>query len=177
VQLLDQLLPMPACITTPAFDLVAWNCAYSTVNPDPSKFPGHLCNVLWGFFMSDELRNRRENWREAASDIVARFRATYARNADDTRFNEVVAALIDASADFRSYWEAQVVSGYPLDPHVVNHPDAGRITFKTERLELSGRPGLNLFLAVVANADSRARVDRLVADAVARGEPMVVKHA
>lgn len=124
--------------------------------------PGHNCLVT---FFTDQVVATRYPFREIAGPMmVAQFRAHAARYAEDPRFAEVVADLVERSTEFRRLWERHVVGMAPHVDLVYDHPELGRLSFAPTVLTPADRSDLRLFVYVpkdgTPTADALARDDR-----------------
>ncbi len=64
-----------------------------------------LRNVVWRFFQREEAHEFDLDWERRAQNLVAQFRADYARYPGDASFQEVIADLQRVSSQFRLWWE------------------------------------------------------------------------
>jgi transcriptional regulator with XRE-family HTH domain len=162
--LLSDLLPSPAYITTSAFDLAAWNQAYVALfNHDPAKLPMDRRNGLWAYYMSQSLRTGLENWEAEAQKAVARFRVETARMPNDERARAVVAELTEASPEFRTAWKLHQVRGFVGSVQAIDNPQVGLIRMQVMQFRPAHQPALTLMIHRPSDAVSRDRLSTLLA--------------
>ena len=65
-------------------------------------------------------------WDRAARALLSQFRAAAGRHQGDLRFAELVAALTEASPQFRDWWAEYPVRYFRPARIRVRHPQAGR---------------------------------------------------
>jgi len=66
------------------------------------------------------------HWEMQAQNLVAQFRADYARYPGDASFQEVIEDLQRVSPQFRLWWEQQDVRGLPDGPRAMHPPTLER---------------------------------------------------
>jgi hypothetical protein len=96
--------------------------------------------------------------------VLSQFRAAAGRRAGDPRFAELVAALTEASPEFRDWWADYPVRYFRPGKIGLDHPRAGRITLELFQLRPEDHPDLLLVMQVPADHDSRDRMARLLGD-------------
>ncbi|NBD27162.1 helix-turn-helix transcriptional regulator [Paenibacillus glycinis] len=127
---LDELGLSPACAMDVRMTIVAWNAAMYVLSGDLSQCSERERNLLWITFASAEFRRMKgDQWEEHARRTVAQFRADYARHVDDPWWGELVAALSEASEEFRAYWARHDVMDYSQAHKIMLHPTVGELTF------------------------------------------------
>jgi hypothetical protein len=65
------------------------------------------------------------DWEVQARNLVAQFRADYARYPGDTSFEELLHDLQHMSPLFREWWEQHDIRGLPNGPRPMMHPALG----------------------------------------------------
>jgi hypothetical protein len=75
----------------------------------------------------------------------------------------LVAALSEASPQFRDWWAEYPVRYFRPAKIRIRHPQAGRITLEMFQLRLEDDPGLLMVIQVPADPASRDRVAALLA--------------
>lgn len=144
------------------FDFLAWNTPYLRVRHDPGAFPGHRRNLLWMMFTDAENRARMVRWEPAARAVLSQFRAAVGQRPGDARFAELVAALSDASPEFRNWWSEYPVRDFKPATIAIDHPDAGRVALEIFQLRPVEHPDLLFVLQVPATDDDLDRVRSLL---------------
>jgi transcriptional regulator with XRE-family HTH domain len=157
VDLLDDLMPNPACVATESYDLLAWNEAYATVLSDPAKLPPDRRNVMWMAFLT-EIRQRTVDWSNASKAGIAFARAQVAKHPDNHRFREMISVLCDESEEFRAAWALQEV-GHPADlVHAFEHEVLGEVRFRILQFTTAGHRSLNVIVFQPWDEEARARL-------------------
>lgn len=128
-RIVDALCPHPAFVIGRRWDVLTWNRAAELVFHFHEPCPPHSRNVIWRFFVRGA-RNFDLHWEQQAQNLVAQFRADYARYPGDTSFQEIIADLQRVSPQFRLWWEQQEVRGLPDGPRAARHPTLGMLEFE-----------------------------------------------
>jgi transcriptional regulator with XRE-family HTH domain len=162
-RLVDAVAPNPASVYDIHFDYLAWNEPYRRVRHDPAVLADGRRNLLWMMFTDAENRQRMITWDRAARTVLSQFRAAAGRHPGDPRFAELVAALAEASPQFRDWWEEYPVRYFRPAKIRISHPQAGRITLEMFQLRLEDDPGLLMVIQVPADPASHDRVAALLA--------------
>ena len=162
-RLVDAVAPNPASVYDVHFDYLAWNEPYRRIRHDPAALPDGRRNLLWMMFTDAENRVRMTTWERAARVLLSQFRAAAGRHPGDPRFAELVAALTEASPQFRDWWAQYPVRYFRPAKIRISHPQAGRITLEMFQLRLEDDPGLLMVMQVPADPLSRDRVAALLA--------------
>jgi transcriptional regulator with XRE-family HTH domain len=162
-RLVDAVAPNPASVYDVHFDYLAWNEPYRRIRHDPAALPDGRRNLLWMMFTDAENRVRMTTWDRAARALLSQFRAAAGRPPGDPRFAELVAALTEASPQFRDWWAQYPVRYFRPAKIRISHPQAGRITLEMFQLRLEDHPGLLMVMQVPADPRSRDRVAALLA--------------
>jgi transcriptional regulator with XRE-family HTH domain len=158
-RLVDGLWPSVASVWDVHFDYLAWNAAYSRLRVDPARLPDGRRNMIWMMFTSAENRARMHRWEAAARAVLSQFRVAAAQRPGDPRFAELVAALAEASPDFRAWWPEYPVRSFRPTTIELTYPLAGRVSFELFQLRLVEQPDLVLVLQVPASPDDRRRAE------------------
>ncbi|MDB5407942.1 MAG: putative transcriptional regulator [Rhodospirillales bacterium] len=102
--MIDSLRGWPAYVKDARWQILAWNSAAQRIFGNFAELPEQDRNSLRLAFIDSSFRRAMVNWEEDARRIVARFRADYARHADDTGMRRLVSTLEKTSAEFRRLW-------------------------------------------------------------------------
>ena len=159
--LVDAAAPSPASVYDSHFDYLVWNEPYVRVRHDPATLPPGKRNMLWMMFTDPVNRGRMVRWESAARAVLSQFRATVGRSPDDPRLAELVAALTQASPQFREWWAEYPVRYFRPATIAIRHPQAGLIRLEMFQLRLVDRPDLIEVIQVPADATSLHRVRSL----------------
>ncbi len=127
-RVVDALTPHPAFVIGRRWDVLIWNRAASLLFRFDEPFPPHSRNVVWRFFQR-EVRSLDADWETQARNLVAQFRADYARYPGDASFEELLHDLQHISSSFREWWEQHDVRGLPDGPRSLIHPALGALEF------------------------------------------------
>jgi hypothetical protein len=92
-RVVDALNPHPAFVIGPRWDVLTWNRTADLLFHFHEPYPPHLRNVVWRFFLRGEARTLNLGWEMQAQNLVAQFRADYARYPGDASFHEVIAVV------------------------------------------------------------------------------------
>ncbi|MEM9556035.1 MAG: helix-turn-helix transcriptional regulator [Acidobacteriota bacterium] len=141
---LDALTSIPAIITTPQWDVVAWNEAARVALTDYAALSPPERNVLRRMFLDPETRAAQDDWESVARFLVATFRAETARAGEDVRAAELFAELSGKSAEFAEMWAEKDVRSTGEGIKKIRHPEAGPIAFEFSSFAVDGRPDLKL---------------------------------
>jgi transcriptional regulator with XRE-family HTH domain len=165
-RLIKNLGANPACLVGRRYDLLAWNRAYAEVFGDPEQFAKPYRNNLWLTFMDPA---RRElygaEWERGSRLFVARFRADSARHIGDPAFEELIAALNEASPEFRNWWKRHEVAGTGQGRKNLKHPVAGNLVFEHAVFHPADAPEQRLALfSPLPDEDTPAKIARLLGD-------------
>lgn len=128
-RIVDALCPHPAFVIGRRWDVLTWNRAAELVFHFHEPCPPHSRNVVWRFFERGA-RTLDLQWEQQAQNLLAQFRADYARYPGDPSFQEVIADLQRISPQFRLWWDQQDVRGLPDGPRAMRHPTLGMLEFE-----------------------------------------------
>jgi transcriptional regulator with XRE-family HTH domain len=121
--------PIPAFLTNPRADVLAFNRAAALVIQIPPTGPDGTRNLLRGLFGDlDPARPAGAAREQTARLTLARFRAAHARRHDDPRFTGLIGELLRSSPRFRELWPRHEVLDSQLGTKVLEHPQLGRLT-------------------------------------------------
>lgn len=122
VRTIVQRLPEPAYVTGERWDALCWNGSADRLFGF-SEMPEADRNILCYMLTSAAARDLfGESWAEEAQRMIALFRVTYDQRRGDPLFEEIVSALVVASAEFRAWWSSYRVAT----------PSSGRKTLRLE---------------------------------------------
>lgn len=144
-RLVQSLGPMPAYVTGPLWELLAWNGAAAAVF-GLDTLPAVERNMLWYIFMHADARRRLVHWEGNAQRVLAQFRAATARLVGDARVTALVERLRQASPEFAAWWPQHDVLGRPGCRKEVLHPDVGPLVLEHNALVPNDSPNLKVVL-------------------------------
>ena len=160
--LVDAVAPSPASVYDEYFDYLVWNEPYARVRHDPGTLPAGRRNMVWMMFTDPGNRARMVRWEPAARAVLSQFRVAAGRRPGDPRFAELVAALAEASPQFRDWWAEYPVRYFRPAAIAIKHPQAGLIRLELFQLRLVDQPGLVMVMQVPASRAAQARVRSLL---------------
>jgi hypothetical protein len=163
-RLVEHLGPSPAGVLGRRWDYLAWNRADAVGFGDPGDMPDGRRNLLWSIFMDPARRTLHADWANGSRNAVARFRGDSARHVGDPDFDELVAALGEASPDFRKWWARHEVARSGVGRKTVRHPEAGTLLFEHAVFRLEETPDQRLVVySPLPLKDTAAKLERLLA--------------
>lgn len=148
-RVVDALNPHPAFLIGRRWDVLAWNRTANLLFQFQTPCPPHSLNTVWRFFMLGA-RTFDLHWEEQARNLVAQFRADYARYPGDPFFQEIIEDLQRASPQFCQWWEQQDVKGLPDGSRTMQHPTLGRLEFDHVTFLASSTPDLRVKIYVAS---------------------------
>lgn len=157
----QELMPSPALVLDEFWNLLDHNKAAREVFglSDSDE------NMLVSFFVNEEHQGRYVDPRAQARLAVAQFRTDIAQYHEDPRFFEIVDDLRLRSELFATLWhghEVQQVAN--KDKHLL-HPRAGRLSFSTLPVQMSGNERIRMILCIPkAGTGTRDRLASLLHD-------------
>ncbi|HKU67387.1 MAG TPA: helix-turn-helix transcriptional regulator [Candidatus Baltobacteraceae bacterium] len=163
-RVLDALDPNPAVIRGRRFDVLAWNRAACAIFGDYTAKDVWHRNSIWRFFMDPTARTCMPRSHEAASNVVAQFRAVAAKYLGDPGFQELIDVLLEGSPDFRRHWSQHDVHGTTDGLKHLYHPLVGELRLEYTSLAVPGAPDMYLIAYTTAKGSEEERKLRLVLD-------------
>jgi transcriptional regulator with XRE-family HTH domain len=159
--LVDGLHPNPAYLLGPMTRILAWNQAASALLGSPDHLPPEHRSLLW-LLLVDPGQARDNSGREAtARNMVARFRAEYARHAGETDYEEFIGELSERSPRFAEWWGEHEVNDTQRGTKTIQHPTLGRLRLHHAQTVPTGAPELRLTVYAPADAATRAALATL----------------
>jgi transcriptional regulator with XRE-family HTH domain len=161
VSLVEGLHPNPAYLLGPMTRILAWNPAASALLGSPDHLPPDHRSLLW-LLLVDPGEARDNPGREAtARNMVARFRAEYARHAGEPAYERFIAELSEHSPRFAEWWEEHEVNDTQRGTKTIEHPTLGRLRLHHAQTVPTGAPDLRLTVYAPADAATRAALATL----------------
>jgi len=145
-RLVESLDPTPAYLLGRRWDYLAWNRAATALFGDFGEIPRGARNHLWQMFMDPHRRTLLPDWPAHSRLVVAKFRADSARQLGDPAFDELIAALTQASPEFARAWKRHEVAQSVQGRKELRHPDAGPLQFEHAGFHPSEAPDQRLIL-------------------------------
>ena len=145
-RVVDVLTPHPAFVIGRRWDILFRNRAADLVFCLDEPFPPHSLNVVWrSFQMQGHLLDL--DWEMQARNLVAHFRADYARSPGDASFEELLHDLQHLSPLFREWWEQHDIRGVPTGPRSMMHPALGLLEFDHVQASFSANLRVKIYAA------------------------------
>ena len=170
-QLLDALLPLPACVQTSRFDVLAYNRSYRYMINDIERFPEADRNCAVLVFLDPRWRASYLDWDRVSAGVVARLRSSMAAHLDDPEWTSLVRRLRTESAEFRELWSRREVRDTDDEPKCFHNPEVGLLRTRFARLRVDRAPEASLVGITPLDERTRARLVEL--DRAHEGEPRV----
>lgn len=140
-------LPHPAYVTSPRWDVLAWNEAANELFCDFGALPKAQRNILLFVFADQRARSLFGNgWSNAARAMVAQFRSTNDLWAGDPAFAELVERLHQLSPSFTGWWEAHDIRAQLSGRKTLHHPTRGPLCFDHASFQANDDPALKLVI-------------------------------
>jgi transcriptional regulator with XRE-family HTH domain len=142
--------PYPAQVTGRRIDVLAWNRAAAAVFGDLSLQPEGRRNNVWRIFMQRECRELLVDWEDEAARLVASLRAEAGPDLADPDYQDLIAELLEQSAEFGALWARQDVRGRLEGLKRLRHPVVGRLDLTHTTYRVNDHPNLQLVLYTAA---------------------------
>lgn len=101
-------------------------------------------NLLLNLFLDDAAPAFYKDWRAAAVNTVAGFRAAAGAALDDPRVDDIVTELTTLSPEFVEIWRRNDARGKSADVKDFTHPDVGDLTLRMQTFDVRSSPGQQL---------------------------------
>ncbi|MGW3118919.1 helix-turn-helix transcriptional regulator [Streptomyces sp. NPDC001107] len=166
-RLIDTWMPYPAHIMDPYYNCVMYNDAAAAVlgmRPDITQ------NCVLDFFTDPLYRSRSQSWERNARTVVAQFRAASSARPDDEGFQELLAQLTEASADFAALWAERDIEDAGQIRKELDHPLVGLLVVESTAMKVPARPDLTIVLhSPLDEANTAAKLEWLASPEGRRG--------
>jgi transcription regulator MmyB-like protein/helix-turn-helix protein len=143
--LLEQVLPLPACVQNGRYDLLAYNRSFSRLMCDLDSIAPEDRNVIWLGFMNEQWKSTLVELERTQRLMAAKFRATMAENLGDPAWKALLSRLQNASPEFCEYWDRHEVERPGNQVKLYRHPVHGLLQLSATSLwtePSSNRPRL-----------------------------------
>lgn len=130
-KMLDSLMPQPASIQKPSFDIVAWNESFCRLmGVDFSSLPSEDRNCIYLYLTNETWRSRIANC-DVLPTFVSYFRAAMAEHRSDPVWENKLARFFAASSEFEALWHQRYdVRGVENQVKNFVHPQLGRFSLQ-----------------------------------------------
>ncbi|MCS0638197.1 helix-turn-helix domain-containing protein [Streptomyces sp. LP05-1] len=160
-RLLDQLEPVPACVQSSRYDILAYNRAYARLLCDLDAIPPEDRNCVWLAFTNQEWRAAVVDLEGSNRRLVARFRAAMAGHLAEPKWKRMLERLEAVSPEFREIWARHEVIAQGDRTKYIRSPHVGLLHLEHTSLWLGPAAGPRLVTYVPADEPSRAALERL----------------
>lgn len=127
-------------------------------------------NLLLNVFLDDAAPTFYKNWRAAAVNTVAGFRAAAGAALDDPRVQEIVEELRARSHAFVEIWERNEARGKNAEEKTFVHPDVGELTLRMQTFDVRSAPGQQLVVYHAEPGTASAQALHLLGSLAATGD-------
>jgi transcriptional regulator with XRE-family HTH domain len=161
-QVLDAL-PLPACVVTERFDLLAWNQVYAALFPRVTSAPPEERNTLLSLYTSQQCCSPVSDKQAHCETMVGQLRAAYGRHVGDPAWTHFIRRLEAASPVFAKAWDSHDVAQPGTAVKVLRHPGVGEITATSTSFAVQAVPGARMQVYTPADEPSKEALARLAA--------------
>jgi hypothetical protein len=158
--MLRRLEPYPAAVINSRLDVLAYNRTYGSLVIDLDRVPLEDRNFLVLGFLYPAWRTGVVD-QEAATKMVAKYRAAMVDHMTDPRWKALVTRLRRESPEFCEVWDRHEVLRPDQPPTTFLTADLGLMTFDYTRLWLGPRIGPQLVTYTPADEATRERMTTL----------------
>ena len=161
-RMLDSLLPQPASIQKPDFDIVAWNDAFCRLmGVDFSTIPEEDRNCIYLYLTHPGWRSRLAN-RDALATFVSYFRAAMAEHRGNPAWENKLARFFAASSEFEALWHQRYeVRGVENQIKNFQHPEFGHFQLQQMYWYSAPRNGSRLLVYLPVDEVGEGVLSRL----------------
>jgi transcriptional regulator with XRE-family HTH domain len=157
VRLITSMLPAPAYVMGPRWEIVAWNAAEERLYPMLRSLADANRNLLWVMFCEPTARALIEDWNDRARSTLAEFRASTTLLFDDPATVDLVERITATSPEFAAWWPQHDVAGFQTRLRRYQHPRAGSLVFEYQQLIPSEWPHLRVICQLPLPGDDSAQ--------------------
>jgi transcriptional regulator with XRE-family HTH domain len=161
-QILDAL-PIPACVVTERFDLLAWNAVYAAIFPGVTSAPADERNTLLSAFTATPCCAPWDNHGLACTTMVGQLRAAYSKHLGDPAWTHFIRRLEAESLSFAEAWAAHDVAQPTGLVKNLRHPGVGPVTVTSTSFAVNAVPGARMTVYTPADERSKKALARLAA--------------
>jgi transcriptional regulator with XRE-family HTH domain len=161
-QILDSI-PLPACVLTERFDVLAWNKVYASLFPGITSAPPGERNILLSSLAYPRCCSPVEDQDEQCVALVGQLRAAYGRHVGDPVWTRFIRRLEALSPAFTAAWAAHEVAQPASHTKRFRHPGVGRITTTSTSFAVNAVAGARLVIYTPYDEESKAALAHLAA--------------
>jgi MmyB-like transcription regulator ligand binding domain len=152
--MIDAMTGAAAFVVNSRQDILAANhlgrAFYAPVLESPA--PANMARFT---YLDPRARDFFTDWSRTAKECVAALRTQAGRDPLDRDLSDLIGELSTQSEEFAALWAAHDVRLHRKTEKNFNHPVAGELTLRYERLTVDGDPGLEIY-AYIAEPGSRS---------------------
>jgi transcriptional regulator with XRE-family HTH domain len=175
-QILDSI-PLPACVLTERFDVLAWNKVYASLFPGITSAPAGERNTLLASLSYPPCCSPVEDQDKQCVALVGQLRAAYGRHVGDPVWTHFIRRLEALSPAFTAAWAAHEVAQPASHTKNFRHPGVGRITTTSTGFAVNAVAGARMVIYTPDDEQSKAALARLAAgDQLTARFPCWSKH-
>ncbi|MFG3123100.1 helix-turn-helix transcriptional regulator [Streptomyces sp. NPDC048208] len=163
---LRQMEPFPAAVQNSRYDILAYNRTYARLLCDMDAVAPEDRNCVLLAYSNPQWRASIVHLDEALRLMAARLRASMAGHLGEPAWKMLLKRL-QAYPEFRENWERYEVVGSRSKTKEFLHPRVGLLTLEHTDLWLSPDPGPRIVIYPPTNEESRERLEKLHALALA----------
>jgi transcriptional regulator with XRE-family HTH domain len=165
--LLDSLdLSSPAWVLDWRWNILAWNRAAEEIFGNFGALPSGERNIIRLLFADEGLR-RLLNWEEFARSMLAAFRSSYDKYADDPWLARFVEDLRAFSPEFREWWVRHDVRSAPIERVRIERPGVGILELDNLSFRVTSKPDQRLCVFTTRpGSESADKIKQLIGSAV-----------
>ncbi|MCY9786278.1 helix-turn-helix transcriptional regulator [Nocardiopsis sp. EMB25] len=172
---LEQLLPLPACVQTTRFDVLAHNRTYRHLISDIEEWPTRDRNCAVLNFLDPAWAEVYEDHDQVSASIVARLRSSMVGHLDDPGWTGLVDRLCRESALFEELWNRRDVQRTDTRIRGFRNPRVGLLRVRFTRLWLDRSRTVQLATTTPVDDRTRRRLEELAAS-VASDPPVTSRR-
>jgi transcriptional regulator with XRE-family HTH domain len=161
-QILDAL-PIPACVVTERFDLLAWNAVYAAIFPGVTSAPPDERNTLLSVFTSPACCAPYDNHQASCATMVGQLRVAYGKHLGDVAWTHFIRRLEAESPTFAEAWASHDLAQPTGMVKRLRHPAAGSITVTSTSFAVQAFPGARMTVYTPVDEPGKKAIARLAA--------------
>lgn len=161
--MLRQLEPFPASIQNARTDLLAYNRTYDVLNGGVSQLPFEERNVMLLAFTNPAWRKSIVDWEDAATRLVAQFRAGMASHIAEPSWKSLVKRLRAEAPEFNAMWDQHEIKSPENMTKRFIHPAVGLLHLDFTHLWFGPRSEIVLKSYVPADEETAEKLNVLQA--------------
>lgn len=160
--ILDALAPLPACIVTARYDVLAFNDAYAALDPGLVLLPAADRNVLWHLFTCEEHLQPLVEWEREVSLMVAQLRVEAGRRLGDPYWTGFIRRFSEANGRFAEMWARHDVASGVTRRKSFRTVDGDEISVTASGFAMASAPDIKMWIYTPGDARSQRLLDQLV---------------